>query len=178
MVNLCQSQFDNSNNMTDVDAALRALVNAADEKALEPKEKALTEFYNKWVHEPLVLDQWFSIQAVCPLPGTLEKVTALLGHEAYDTKVPNRVRALVAAFASQNTINFHHSSGDGYRFLADQVIRMDPSNPLLAARILGPLSRWRKYDEARQRLMRGELERILSVDDLSKDVYEIASKSV
>jgi|TARA_Y100000310_G_scaffold209942_1_gene210559 aminopeptidase N len=177
MVNLCQSQFESANNMTDVDAALRALVNAADANAFEPREKALTEFYNKWVHEPLVIDQWFTVQAVCRLPGTLEKVTALLGHEAYDDKVPNRVRALVAAFA-QNVVNFHHSSGDGYRFLADQVIQLDSSNPLLAARILGPLSRWRKYDEERQRLMRGELERILSADDLSKDVYEIASKSV
>lgn len=177
MINLCQSQFDRSNNMTDVDAALRALVNAADEKALEPKEQALTEFYNKWMHEPLVVDQWFSIQAACPLPGALAKVTALLSHEAYDSKVPNRVRALVAVFASQNIINFHHSSGDGYRFLADQVIQLDPNNPLLAARILQPLSRWRKYDEQRQRLMRSELERILSVADLSKDVYEIASKS-
>lgn len=178
MVSLCQSQYATANNMTDVDAALRALVNSPDTKALEPKEKALTEFYNKWLNEPLVVDQWFTIQAVCPLPGTLEKVMALLSHEAYDIKVPNRVRALVAAFAGQNVINFHHRTGDGYRFLADQVIRMDSLNPQLAARILNPLSRWRKYDEQRQRLMRGELERILSVDDLSKDVYEIASKSV
>jgi len=177
MVSLCQNQFDHSNNMTDVDAALRALVNSADEKALEPKEKALTEFYNKWVHEPLVVDQWFSIQAVCPLPGTLEKVQALLDHEAFDIKVPNRVRALVSAF-TQNIINFHQGTGDGYRFLADQVIRLDPINSQVAARILNPLSRWRKYDEKRQGLMRGELERILSVDNLSKDVYEISSKSV
>lgn len=177
MVNLCQSQFDRSNNMTDVDAALRALVNATDERALEPKEQALTEFYNKWMHEPLVVDQWFSIQAACPLPGALARVTALLSHEAYDSKVPNRVRSLVAVFASQNIVNFHHGSGDGYRFLADQVIQLDPNNPLLAARILQPLSRWRKYDEQRQQMMRSELERILSVADLSKDVYEIAWKS-
>ena len=84
----------------------------------------------------------------------------------------------MAAFAGQNTINFHHHSGAGYRFLADQVIRMDAINQQVAARILNPLSRWRKYDELRQRLMKGELERILSVDNLSKDVYEIAAKSV
>src|SRR5690606_11963887 len=113
-----------------------------------------------------------------PLPGGLERVKALMEHPAFNLKNPNKVRALIGAFAGQNLINFHQADGSGYRFLADIVIRLNVLNPQIAARQLAPLTRWRKYDSARQALMRGELERILASGELSSDVYEVVSKSL
>ena len=101
-----------------------------------------------------------------------------MDHEAFDMKVPNRLRALVSQFAANNIVNFHQADGAGYAFLADRVIELNGINPQIAARILAPLTRWRKFDAARQRLMKTELERILAIEDISSDVYEIASKSL
>ena len=178
MVPLCVQQFEQADNMTDTSSALRALTGCAAEAAREPAEKALTEFYNRWVDEALVIDQWFTIQASCQLPGTLDRVKSLMEHEAFDIKNPNRVRALVNGFALYNNVNFHNSDGSGYEFLADRVLELDRFNPMVAARILGPLTRWRKYDVQRQKLMTGQLERIKKTKNLSRDVFEIVSKSL
>jgi aminopeptidase N len=175
MVNLCVQQFEGANNMTDSGAALQCIVNSPAAKGA--RDKALTDFYNRWVNEALVIDMWFQLQAGSKLPDTLERVNALMEHEAFTLKNPNRARALIGPF-SRNMVSFHQASGEGYRFLADRVLELNGLNPQIAARIMGPLTRWRRFDETRQRLMKGELERILSSDDLSPDVYEIASKSV
>ncbi len=178
MVNLCVDQYESATNMTDRSAALRALVGSAAEAAQEPKEKALNDFYNRFQHEALVIDQWFAIQATCSLPGTLERVKGLMEHDAFDIKVPNRMRGLVAQFAMNNIVNFHEASGGGYEFLADRVIELNSINPQMAARILSPLTRWRKYDDSRQALMKEQLQRILEVEGISPDVYEIVTKSL
>ena len=178
MVPLCVEQFTTANNMTDQSSALRALVGSAAASAQEPKEKALTDFYNQWVNEALVIDQWFAIQASCQLPGTLERVKTLMNHEAFNIKVPNRMRAVVGQFAGVNIVNFHAADGGGYAFLADQVIELNTLNPQMAARILAPLTRWKKYDAGRQVKMKEELQRILGVDGISPDVYEIVTKSL
>ncbi len=178
MVKLCVEQYESATNMTDRSAAIRALVNASAESAQLPKEKALTDFYNRFQDEALVIDQWFAIQANCPLPGTLDQVKALMEHEAFDIKVPNRMRALVAQFAMANIVNFHDASGRGYEFLADRVIELNAINPQMAARILSPLTRWGKFDENRQILMKEQLQRILEVEGISPDVYEIVTKSL
>ena len=175
---VAEDQVRNSNNMTDTAAALRALVNCPSDAAAPVREAALLEFYNRWADEPLVVDQWFSIQAACPRPGAIERVRALTEHARFNITNPNRLRSLVSAFAMQNTVNFHHGSGSGYVFLADYVIALNEVNPLLAARLLGPLSRWHRYDKSRQSLMRGQLQRVLETDQLSKDVFEIVSKSL
>ena len=177
-IHLAVAQFESADNMSDTGAAIRALVNCPADLAVEPREKALTEFYARWSDEALVIDQWFGMQASSALPGTLEKVKTLMQHEAFTMKNPNRCRAVVASFASQNIVNFHHKDGSGYEFLADCVIELNSINPQLAARLLSPLTRWRKYDVARQELMKSQLERILDQGSLSPDVYEIASKSV
>ncbi len=178
MVQLCVAQFTTANNMTDQSSALRELVGSAAGSAQEPREKSLTNFYNQWVNEALVIDQWFAIQASCQLPGTLEHVKALMNHEAFDIKVPNRMRAVIGQFAGANIVNFHAADGGGYAFLADQVIELNALNPQMAARILAPLTRWKKYDAGRQIKMKDELQRILDVDSISPDVYEIVTKSL
>jgi len=178
MVSLCANQFKYASNMTDTSAAIRALINAEAEAAEDAREKALVEFFNRWSDEALVIDQWFALQAACPRAGALDRVKALMQHDAFDMKNPNRMRSVVVSFAFQNAVHFHHSSGSGYAFLADCVIELNAVNPQMAARILAPLTRWHKYENERQQLMKAELNRILDTENLSENVFEIASKSV
>jgi aminopeptidase N len=166
--------FEAAANMTE---SMAGLATMAELGGIEG-ETTLARFYDRWKDQPLVLDKWFAIQASAPAADALERVRKLLDHPAYDRKNPNRVRALVGAFASGNPVRFHDPLGKGYAFLADQVIATDKLNPQLAARLLGPLGRWRRYDKSRQSLMRGQLERIVAEPGLSRDVFEIASKSL
>ncbi len=175
---LCITQFEDASNMTDVMAALTALVNSQFPSLEEEKQRCLAEFYERWQHESLVVNQWFSVQASSRLPGGLERVKGLMQHPAFDIKNPNKVRAVISTFSNLNAVNFHVADGAGYRFLADQICALDSQNPQMAARLLTPLTKWRKYDINRRQLMRNELERIRHKPDLSKDVYEVVSKSL
>ncbi|SIR03074.1 aminopeptidase N [Aquipseudomonas alcaligenes] len=168
-------QYEACDNMTERLTALAVLVNSPFEVE---KAEALKAFAEHFKDNALVMDQWFSVQAACTLPGGLARVQALMQHPAFTLKNPNKVRALIGAFAGQNLVNFHAADGSGYRFLADQVISLNATNPQIASRQLGPLTRWRKYDAARQALMRDELERILASGELSSDVFEVVSKSL
>jgi len=168
-------QFESADNMTERLTALAVLVNSPFEAE---KALALASFAEHFKDNPLVMDQWFSVQAGSTLPGGLQRVKALMEHPAFTIKNPNKVRALIGAFAGQNLINFHAADGSGYRFLADIVIQLNALNPQIASRQLAPLTRWRKYDDARQALMKAELERIRGSGELSADVYEVVSKSL
>jgi len=160
--------------MTDVLAALTVL---ADLDRPE-REAALARFYEIWSHDDLVIDKWFALQTRSSLPQTPERVRALTRHPAFDRKNPNRVRALVGTFAQSNQLRFHDAGGAGYALLADEVITVDPLNPTTAARLIQPLGSWRRHDPARQALMRRELERVLAAPGLSKNTYEMVSKSL
>lgn len=174
VTSLCVEQFESADNMTDQNSALRFLVHSNRPE----KNAAIDSFYQQWKHEPLVVDQWLNIQASSPVGNTLERVQELMKHECFELTNPNKVRALVGAFCNANPVNFHKADGSGYQFLADRVIELNKLNPQIAARLLGMMSRWRKYDEARQGLIVGELKRIMAEPNLSPDVYEVASKSV
>ncbi len=175
---LCREQYRQSNNMTDRLAALVQLVNSEHPDAADAKAELLADFYQRWRDQPLVVNLWFSVQAGCPLPGALERVETLRQHPAYDGKNPNKIRSVVGAFCNQNPVNFHRSDGSGYRFLADRVLELDGSNPQIAARLLAPLTKWRRYTPDRQALMQAQLQRIADSDTLSPDVYEVVSKSL
>lgn len=171
---LAKAQFDSSQNMTDRLSALTALVHN-----LHPYHtEALWRFYQDWQHEPLVVNQWFQVQATNRQPGTLETVKELMAHPAFDIRNPNKVRALIGAFCAQNTVNFHQTDGAAYQFLADQVKQLDRSNPQIASRLLVPLTKWRKYLPGAQTLMKDALSSIMAVPELSSDVYEVVSKSL
>lgn len=167
-----------SANMTDTIAALNCLLNDSRDEAKALVPDVLESFYQKWQHESLVVNQWFQSQAMCSLPGGLERVQQLMEHETFDIKNPNKVRAVIGAFCSANAVNFHRQDGLGYQFLADNVITLDRLNPQVASRLLAPLCKWRRYSNERQQLMKAQLERVVAVPDLSKDVYEIARKSL
>ena len=160
--------------MTDVLAALTVL---ADLDRPERAE-ALARFYALWAHDELVTDKWFALQARSSLPQTPERVRELTRHPAFERKNPNRLRALIGTFAQSNQLRFHDASGTGYVLLADEVVAVDPFNPTTAARLVQPLGSWRRHDPARQALMRRELERVLAAPDVSKNTYEMVSKSL
>ncbi|MBV9816003.1 MAG: aminopeptidase N, partial [Alphaproteobacteria bacterium] len=171
---LAMVQFEAAQNMTDVLAALTVL---ADLDCAE-RNAALRRFYELWSHDDLVTDKWFALQARSSLPQTAERVRELTRHPAFERKNPNRVRALVGTFAQANQLRFHDADGTGYDLLADEVIALDPLNPTTAARLVQPLGSWRRHGPRRQALMRRELERVLAAPNLSKNTYEMVSKSL
>jgi aminopeptidase N len=171
---LAMSQFRHAHNMSDVLAALQTLVDVAGPQ----RSEALASFYERWRHDPLVVDKWLSIQAMSRLPDTLETVKALTRHPAFEIKNPNKVRAVIGAFSHANPVRFHDASGAGYAWLTEQILRIDPLNPQVAARLASAMTSWRRYDARRQALMKAQLERIGATEELSRDVYEIASKSL
>ena len=160
--------------MTDAMAALNALVFIGGPAS----EQALAAFYTRWRHEPLVVDKWFAAQARSPAPDAVGRVIGLTLHPAYDLKTPNRMRALVQTFSQQNPARFHDPSGQGYRFLADQILAVDKVNPTTAARLVDPLGGWRRYKPELGALMRQELERILAAPGVSRNVVELAAKAL
>jgi aminopeptidase N len=170
----CAAQFQSANNMTDSGAALSYLCDSDTPE----RTQALASFYERWNSDPLVLDKWFTLQATADLPDVLGRVEKLLEHPDFTMKNPNRARSVIGAFASGNPAAFHAADGSGYRFLADRVLEMNSINPQIASRLIDPLLSWRRLDEPRQELIKGELARILALEGLSKDVFEKASKAV
>ncbi len=172
IVDLCLEQYHRAQNMTDRLAAFAALVNSP---AAE-REQIITDFYQQWQAQPLVIDKWFSLQALARRPQIFEEVSALLQHSAFSLGNPNRVRSLLGAY-SQNLAGFHRADGAGYQLLVEQILLLDQRNPQIAARLAGPLTRWRHFEARRRNLMKAELER-LERAELSPDLYEIVSKSL
>ena len=168
------AQFDAADNMTDSIAALAALADSAS----IARDELFARFETRWHDEPLVLDKWFALQATSARPDTLNQVRGLLAHPRFNARNPNRVRALVGAFALRNFKQFHAADGAGYAFAADQVLALDAMNPQLAARIAGAFELWKRYPEPRRGLMHSALRRLAFVPDLSPDVNEIVSRSL
>jgi aminopeptidase N len=171
---LCMQQFKQAKNMTDKMAALTALANTD----CSERNEALAKFYQDYENDPLVIDKWFMVQAISMLPDTLRQVEKLSKHPAFNIKNPNRVYSLLRAFAGMNQVRFHDITGEGYGLLADQILQIDTLNTKVAARLVDPLTTWKKFDTERQGLMKQQLERMLAHDGLSKDVYEKVSKAL
>ncbi len=172
--NLLYNHFVSAKNMTDEIASFKVLA----EIHPDLKQKAAEHFYSKWNRDKLVLDKWFAVQAGSALWDSLDKVKDLVNHPDFSIKNPNKVRSLINTFAIQNQINFHRSDGMGYCFIADQIILLDQINHQTAARLASCFNPWKKYDHQRQALMKSELERILNITSLSKNVYEIVSRAL
>jgi len=139
-------------------------------------ETTMEAFYDKWKTNPLVVDKWFSIQAMRSHAGGVTSILNLADSSRYERQNPNRVRALVGSFAMGNPSLFHKADGSGYAFFTDQVLDMDGRNPQIAARLLGAFEVWRKLDLRRQAMIISELDRIIDSNP-SKNVLEIAQKT-
>ena len=171
---LCVKQFETADNMTDAMAALTFLANTD----CPERVTALDSVYEKWKHEPLVVDKWLAVQATSRLPGTLAEVKRLTAHPAFDLKNPNKIYALIRAFVAANHVRFHAADGGGYAFAADQVIAIDKLIPQVASRVARAFDRWRKFDAGRQAHARAALEAIRNTEGLSRDVGEIVGKAL
>ncbi|MDG2916642.1 aminopeptidase N [Bisgaard Taxon 10/6] len=171
---IVNKHYLHANNMTDTLAALTAAAKAQ----LGCRENLLRDFEEKWQHDGLVMDKWFALQATRPDSNVLELVQHLMLHPSFNFNNPNRLRALVASFANQNLKAFHAANGSGYRFLTDILIKLNETNPQVAARLVEPLIRFNRYDSQRQTLMKRALERLSEVEDLSKDLYEKIDKAL
>ena len=161
-------------NMTDAIGGLNALMLIGG----SAYDEALADFHDRWQNEPLVVDKWFALQARDPSEEALGRILGLTTHPAFDVQNPNRLRALVSSFANFNPARFHDESGAGYRFLADQIIAVDRFNPMTAAKLVDPLGGWRRLKPGLGGLMKAELERIVAVEGLSKNVYELATRAL
>ncbi len=171
---LCFDQFSNADNMTEVQAALSILSNFDHDY----RTQALAAFYAKWHADAQVVDKWLGIQARSRLPGTLANVRRLMQHPCFSFTNPNKIRALLGIFCRANPVRFHALDGSGYEFLTENVLKLDQLNPQITARLVQAISRWRRFEEPRASLMREQLEKILHHEKLSKDTYEVVSKSL
>jgi aminopeptidase N len=168
---LANAHYRTASNMTDMIAGLAALTRM--ESPL--RDAAFTHFYDRFRNDLLVLDKWMGLQAGSPLPETVTAVRGLMKHPAFDIKNPNRVRALVGAF-SVNHLRFHNEDGSGYRLVGEVIRTLDPMNPQVAARMAGAFESWRRYDPARQQLMKAELAATQGLSGISPNLYEVTGK--
>lgn len=166
--------YQQSDNMTDTLAALSAAIQAK----LHIRDNLLHDFEEKWHHDGLVMDKWFALQASRPDENVLEIVEELMGHRSFNFTNPNRVRALVGTFAQHNPKAFHNLDGSGYRFLVDVLVQLNQSNPQVAARLIEPLIKPARFDAQRQMLIKRSLERLASLESLSKDLFEKIEKAL
>jgi aminopeptidase N len=166
-------QYDGADNMTDRMAALATLsLHASPER-----ERALADFYARYAADALVIDKWFSLQAMIPQSDTLDKVRALTAHPAFSFAKPNRVRALIGAFAA-NPTQFNRADGAGYDFVAGNVLVLDPKNPQLAARLATAFRTWRTLESGRRGKAQAALERIKATPNLSRDLADIVERAL
>lgn len=176
-IGLARRQYFSADNMSDRLAAFTALVHSDETRARARSEELITDFYRRYRDENLAINQWLQVQASAPRIDALDSVRTLLEHPAYDHRNPNKVRALVAVFANANPIGFHRRDGAGYRFLAEQVLEHDAENPQLAARLLTPLTRWKRYTKLQSEAMKAALQSVAE-SKLSPDCYEVVTKSL
>ncbi|MCP3943169.1 MAG: aminopeptidase N [Desulfobacteraceae bacterium] len=167
-------RFETAKNMTDEFASFRIL------SQINPdiRQIATKAFHKKWQHDKLVLDKWFMVQAGSCLEDTLNLVKNLAAHPDFSMTNPNKVRSLIYVFAMQNPINFHQDQGKGYTFICDQILQLDKINHQIAARLACCFNQWKKYNGARQVLMKKALGTILADQTLSKNVFEIVSRAL
>lgn len=171
---LVDAQYRSADNMTDSLAALTA----ANEAGLPCHAELMTDFDDRWHHDGLVMDKWFTLQGTNPAKNTLAKVRELLNHRSFSMTNPNRVRALVGSFTAGNPVNFHAEDSSGYQFLYEILVDLNTRNPQVASRLIEPLIRFKRYDAKRQGLMREVLEKLKGLENLSGDLFEKITKAL
>ena len=173
-VSLAAQQYQAADNMTDRMAALSTL----SLRDVPERTAALDDFYTRYGDNPLIVDKWFTLQATIPEPATLDRVKALTGHAAFSFANPNRVRALIHAFALANPKEFNRTDGAGYDFIAYTVLALDRKNPQLAARLLSALKSWRMLEPRRRAMAEKALQRVAAAPAPSPDVADIVQRAL
>ncbi|WP_455481092.1 aminopeptidase N [Bartonella sp. B12(2025)] len=172
--NRAATQYATANNMTDRMASITILVQRFNES--EQTQNALNDFESRYQHDPLVMDKWFSIQAMVAGASTLDHVQKLMQHPLFSQDNPNRVRALIGVFASNNLTGFNRIDGASYHFLCQTILEIDKKNPQLASRLLTMLRSWRQLEPIRQQKFKTALKTIAETPKLSSDVTDIINR--
>lgn len=173
-LSLAEMQYKNADNMTDKIGVLSSIIH----KDVDLRTSLLEDFYSSYENEPLVMNKWFAIQASSELPNTLEVVKNLMQHNKFKITNPNNVYSLIGGFCSGNPRRFHSNDGEGYKMLADIVIKLNKLNPQVGSLMVRYLTHWRKYKMDLQQKMQTELHRIKEENNLSTDILEIVTKSL
>jgi aminopeptidase N len=168
------AQYDGADNMTDRIAALATLALNADAE----RDRALADFYQRYAKDALVIDKWFTLQAAMPRPDTLDRVRELTKHPAFSMGNPNRVRALIGAFAQGNPTQFNRADGAGYDFVADVILTLDPKNPQISARMATAFRSWRILEDGRRAKAESALRRLQAATGLSRDLSDIVERAL
>ncbi|MDE9444882.1 aminopeptidase N [Xenorhabdus bovienii] len=171
---LVAAQYYQADNMTDTVAALSAAMSAE----LPCSYQLMDEFEQRWHQDGLVMDKWFALQATNPAFDALDKVRSLMNNRSFSLSNPNRVYSLLRTFFANNLVAFHAEDGRGYQFLQEVLTELNSRNPQVASRLIEPLIRWKRYDEARQSLMRTTLEQLKVLENLSGDLFEKITKAL
>ncbi|MGE0237789.1 MAG: aminopeptidase N [Parvibaculaceae bacterium] len=171
---LAMEQLARAPSMTDEIGALSTLATLD----VPERDQALDAFYARHKDDHLIVDKWFALQASAPLTGTIRRVRELMRHPDFKLATPNRVRSLIGTFAMGNPFAFHSDDGEGYAIVADTILALDPLNPQVAARMATAFRSWAGLEAKRRSLVKAQLERILAAPGLSRDLFEIASKSL
>jgi aminopeptidase N len=167
-------QFQNASNMTDHFAALVLIASSS----FNNRETWLNDFYNQWKNDELVLDKWFSAQAMSNNDNVVSEIEALLKHPDFSFTNPNRLRSVISTFSILNQKGFHAHDGSGYNLLCQTIKRVDQINPQVAARMVAPFGQWRRFDKNRQNAMKDNLKLLMGDASISKDVRELVEKSL
>jgi aminopeptidase N len=167
-------QYADADNMTDRMAALATLA----QHEVPERGEALDDFYKRYADNALVIDKWFSLQAASPHKSALDKVRGLTAHTAFSMGNPNRVRAVIGAFAQGNLTQFNRADGAGYAFVAESILAIDPKNPQLAARLATSFRTWRTLESGRRALAETQLRRIKASPNLSRDLADIVERAL
>ena len=170
-IDLCREHFSKATNMTDELAPLMILQSLGH---LERKALSKT-FFSKWKGHPLVMQKWLASEAGAPVSTLFERLGELEETSVYDPTVPNLVMALWRTFA-KNFVCFHREDGEGYRLMADRVLKHDPLNPQMAARLALSFTDFNKLPSEQKESMQTQLLRLKKVSTLSKNVRETVEK--
>ncbi|MCP4769547.1 MAG: aminopeptidase N [Gammaproteobacteria bacterium] len=170
---LCAQQFEQADNMTDQIACLQVVVHCRHPL----REHIVTQFYQQWKDNTLVVDKWFSVLGSSQLDDALEQIKPLFDHPAYSLTNPNRARSLLGAMIA-NSSAFHQADGAGYAYTAQKILQLDAINPQVAARLANPFVHWRRLIAGQDQLMKSQLESMLAHDDMSNDLNELLTTSL
>lgn len=169
-----KAHYETADNMTDRVAALSCLSDSTKPE----RDEVFTDFYNRFKDYQLVVDKWFSLQAIANRDAIFDDFVKLRNHPEFNIKNPNRVRSLYSAFAINNPVKFHDPSGQGYAILRDVIVELNAINPQIASRLVTPLREWKRYTPALQAQMKAALQTMIDTPNLSNDVFEVVSKSL
>jgi aminopeptidase N len=166
-------QYQTAKNMTDQLVALELLVSGQHHYRTD----ALDDFYLKWSDDSVVLNKWFSTQALSSRRDTFETVKKLADHPKFNITNPNNVYSLLRSF-TQNYARFHDEHENTYAFLADMILKIDEKNPQVAARLCAAFNFVKKFPPTLKERALKEIRRVVAHEKLSKNSRELLQSAL